>query len=204
MGVPGYPPGFPLLLALAGSIGGEQAAFAVVPLSAAGLIIVAFMLGRRLGGPDTALIAAAAVGASPILIFQSLQPMSDVPAAFWWSLAVLLLTHESNRMAAFGGARRGDRVSGASEPVCTGPASRRHERVVGRLDARFLAASDRLRGAAGDRCRRVRVPATGHVRWRDAHGLWASKILLDRGQLASAAVDDAAYLYPFLLQVRGR
>jgi 4-amino-4-deoxy-L-arabinose transferase-like glycosyltransferase len=103
-GVPGYPPGFPLMLALAGSIAGEQAAFAVVPLSAAGLIVVAFMLGRRLGGPDTALVAAAAVGASPILIFQSLQPMSDVPAAFWWSLAVLLLTHESNRMAAFGGA----------------------------------------------------------------------------------------------------
>ena len=104
VGVPGYPPGFPLMLALAGSIGGEQMALAVVPLSAAGLIIVAFMLGRRLGGPDTALIAAAAVGASPILIFQSVQPMSDVPAAFWWSLAVLLLTHESNRMAAFGGA----------------------------------------------------------------------------------------------------
>ena len=51
VGVPGYPPGFPLMLALAGSIGGEQIALAVVPLSAAGLIIVAFMLGRRLGGP---------------------------------------------------------------------------------------------------------------------------------------------------------
>lgn len=63
-----------------------------MPLSAAGLVIVAFLLGRRLGGPDTALIAAAAVGASPILIFQSVQPMSDVPAAFWWSLAVLLLS----------------------------------------------------------------------------------------------------------------
>ncbi|HUQ86275.1 MAG TPA: hypothetical protein VM096_01880 [Vicinamibacterales bacterium] len=104
VGVPGYPPGFPLMLALAGSIGGERIAFAVVPLSAAGLIIVSFMIGRRLGGADTAVIAAAAVGASPILIFQSLQPMSDVPAAFWWTLAVLLLTYQSNRMAALAGA----------------------------------------------------------------------------------------------------
>ena len=30
--------------------------------------------------------------------------MSDVPAAFWWSLAVLLLTHASGRTAALGGA----------------------------------------------------------------------------------------------------
>ena len=103
VGVPGYPPGLPLMMALAGSIGGDRAAFVVVPLSATGLIIVAFMLGRRLGGPETALIGAAAVGASPILIFQSVYPMSDVPAAFWWSLAVLLLTHTSNRTAALAG-----------------------------------------------------------------------------------------------------
>ena len=101
--VPGYPPGLPLLMAVASSIGGERAAFVVVPLSAAGLVLVAFRLGRRLGGTDTALIAAAAVGTAPILIFQSLQPMSDVPAAFWWSLALLLLTYSSNGTAAFGG-----------------------------------------------------------------------------------------------------
>jgi len=101
---PGYPPGLPLLMALASSIGGERAAFVVVPLSAAGLVVVAFMLGRRLGGADTALIAAAAVATSPIVIFQSFQPMSDVPAAFWWSLALLLLTYSSNRIAVVGGA----------------------------------------------------------------------------------------------------
>ena len=104
MAVPGYPPGLPLLMALASSIGGERAAFVVVPLSAAGLVVVAVMLGRRLGGADTAVIAAAAVATSPIVIFQSLQSMSDVPAAFWWSLALLLLTHSSNTTAAFGGA----------------------------------------------------------------------------------------------------
>jgi hypothetical protein len=101
--VPGYPPGLPLQMALAGAIGGEQAAFVVVPLSAAGLVIVAFMLGRRLGGADTGLIAAAAVAGAPIVIFQSFTPMSDVPAAFWWSLAVLLLTYSTNRTALFGG-----------------------------------------------------------------------------------------------------
>lgn len=103
VGVPGYPPGLPLMMALAGTIGGDSVALMVVPLSTTGLIIVAFMLGRRLGGCDTALIGAAAVGSSPIVIFQSLQPMSDVPAAFWWSLALLLLTHTSNRTAVFAG-----------------------------------------------------------------------------------------------------
>ena len=89
--VPGYPPGLPILFALAG----ERGQFLVVPLSAAGVVVVAFLLGRRIGGPDTALIAAAACGSSAILLFQAHQPMSDVPAAFWWSLAAFLLTGDS-------------------------------------------------------------------------------------------------------------
>lgn len=101
--VPGYPPGLPLQMALAAAIGGERAALVVVPLTAAGLVVVAFMLGRRLGGADTALIGAAAVATSPIVIFQSFTPMSDVPAAFWWSLAVLLLTYSTSLAAVLGG-----------------------------------------------------------------------------------------------------
>jgi len=89
--VPGYPPGLPLMLAAAGAIGGERAQFFVVPLCAAGLVVLAFAIGRALGGIDTGLISAAAVGASPILLFQATQPMSDVPAAFWWTVAIWLL-----------------------------------------------------------------------------------------------------------------
>jgi len=101
--VPGYPPGLPLQFAIAQLAGGDRAQFAVVPLSAAGLVIVAFLIGRRLGGADAALIAAAAVGGSPILLYQAAQPMSDVPAAFWWSLAILCLMQGSRAFAAAAG-----------------------------------------------------------------------------------------------------
>jgi hypothetical protein len=102
--VPGYPPGLPLHFAAAWTIAGEQAPFAIPPLSAAGLVVIAFVLGRRVGGSESAFIAAAACAASPILLFQAMQPMSDATAAFWWSLAVLLLTYDSVGAAAVAGA----------------------------------------------------------------------------------------------------
>jgi hypothetical protein len=89
--VPGYPPGLPLMFAALAAVGGEQAQFMVVPLCAGAIVLIAFAIGRRLGGTETALIAAAAAGASPILLFQAAQPMSDVPAAFWWTLTIWLL-----------------------------------------------------------------------------------------------------------------
>jgi hypothetical protein len=101
--VPGYPPGLPLLLASVASIGGEPAEHVVVPLSAAALVFVTFLLGRRLGGLGAGVIAAGAAAASPILVYQSTQPMSDVPAAFWMTLSVLLLTYESRAAAAAAG-----------------------------------------------------------------------------------------------------
>jgi hypothetical protein len=103
MVVPGYPPGLPLLFAFVASIGGERAQALVVPLSGAALVLVTFLLGRRLGGIDAGVIAAAAVAASPMLVYQSTQPMSDVPAALWMTLSVLLLTHESRTAAAASG-----------------------------------------------------------------------------------------------------
>jgi hypothetical protein len=95
--VPGYPPGLPIHFALAWAIGGETAERAVVPLALAGLVTVAFLLGHRVGGPATALLSAAATGSSPMLLYQATQPMSDVVAAFWWSLAALLLINTSAR-----------------------------------------------------------------------------------------------------------
>jgi hypothetical protein len=101
--VPGYPPGLPLLLAGASAIGGERAQFIVVPLSTAALVLVTFVLGCRLGGVAAGMVAAAAVSGSPTLLFQATQPMSDVPAAFWFTLSVLLLTNEGRAAAAAAG-----------------------------------------------------------------------------------------------------
>jgi 4-amino-4-deoxy-L-arabinose transferase-like glycosyltransferase len=105
--VPSYPPGLPLQFALVAAIAGERAQFAIPPLFAAGVVIMAFLLGRRVGGDETALIAAAASAASPMLLFQAVQPMSDVPATFWWFLAVLLLTYDAIPAALFAGLAAG-------------------------------------------------------------------------------------------------
>ena len=100
---PVYPPGLPLLMALASSLGGDGAQFYVVPVCAAGVVLLAYAIGRRFGGPHLGLVSAAAAAVSPILMIQAVQPMSDVPAAFWWLLAFVLLTSESVPAAAAAG-----------------------------------------------------------------------------------------------------
>lgn len=92
--VPGYPAGLPLLMAAAQAAGGDGAEYAVVPVCAAGLVFVTFLLGRRIGGGAAGLIAAVAIGTAPTFLFQAVQPMSDVPAACFWTLAILLLTYD--------------------------------------------------------------------------------------------------------------
>lgn len=112
--VPTYPPGLPMMLALFAAVGGDRAQLLVVPLSAAGVVWLTFVLGRRLAGSETAALAAAGIAASPIVLFQSLQPMSDVPAAFWWTAALLLATTSSTRAAVAAGAAAG--VAGLVRP----------------------------------------------------------------------------------------
>lgn len=92
--VPGYPAGLPLLMAAAHVAGGDGAEYAVVPVCAATLVFVTFLLGRRIGGAVAGLIAAAAIGTAPTFLFQAMQPMSDVPASLFWTLAILLLTFD--------------------------------------------------------------------------------------------------------------
>lgn len=92
---PIYPPGLPVTMAAASAVAGDGAVFAVVPICAAGLVMLAYVFGRRLGGAHLGLVAAAATAVSPTMLVQATQPMSDVPAAFWWMLAFVLLTFES-------------------------------------------------------------------------------------------------------------
>ena len=89
--VPIYPPGLPLLMAAAQEVAGFCGAFAVVPLCGALTIWLTFALGRRLFEPPAIAIAGAAlVAASPVFLYQVMNAMSDVPAAAFWTLAVVL------------------------------------------------------------------------------------------------------------------
>jgi Dolichyl-phosphate-mannose-protein mannosyltransferase len=89
--VPTYPPGLPLLMAGAARLGGYCAMFWVVPISAALMVVGTFFLGRRLDGGRTGTIAAALVASSPVFLYMSVNPMTDVPVASAWTMSFVLL-----------------------------------------------------------------------------------------------------------------
>ena len=81
--VPVYPPGFPLLMAVARSLS-ACAPFVVVPLCAAILTLVTWRLGTRLFGHEVGIVGAIMTVASPVVLTWTLSPMSDVPATTFW------------------------------------------------------------------------------------------------------------------------
>ncbi|HUG92402.1 MAG TPA: glycosyltransferase family 39 protein [Planctomycetaceae bacterium] len=85
---PTYPPGLPLLMAGFLAVFGTWGPLLVVPASAALLVVATYALGRRLQSAPVGLAAAAFVAFSPVVIFKSLWPMSDVPAAAAWTLCL--------------------------------------------------------------------------------------------------------------------
>jgi hypothetical protein len=87
--VPTYPPGYPLALAAVRAVGGERAAYLVVPLSGALLVWLAYLLGVRLADGRVGFGSALLLATSPTFLYQLVQPMSDIPAAAWWAAAAL-------------------------------------------------------------------------------------------------------------------
>jgi hypothetical protein len=95
------PPGFGMFMAAAAAVGGAAGPFAIVPLCGALAIWCVYVLGRRLAGSSCGLIAGVLALASPIFLFQLLQPMSDVPAAAA-VLASLALAARGGPLSSFG------------------------------------------------------------------------------------------------------
>jgi hypothetical protein len=88
---PTYPPGLPLLMALPHAVGGTAAAVWVVTVAAAFAVIATGFLAVRLAGGIAGVVAAVAIATSPVFLFQSVQPMSDVPVTAAWMLVWVLL-----------------------------------------------------------------------------------------------------------------
>jgi hypothetical protein len=88
--VPTYSPGLPLAMALALKIAGPSAVYYVVPILGGIGVWLTYMLGARVEGPITGMIAAVLFAFSPLFVFHTLVPMSDVPVTTWWLLAWLL------------------------------------------------------------------------------------------------------------------
>jgi len=112
--VPICGPGLALAMAATSRIAGRDAVFLVVPVCAALAVWLTFVLGRRLDDDVTGAAAAVLLATSPIVIYQAVQPMSDVPAAALW-LAALTATARvpSDALAKAGSGRRDQMLGGA-------------------------------------------------------------------------------------------
>ncbi len=89
--VPQYPPGLPLAMAAAATIGGRSALFWVLPLAGLAVVWLTYLLGRWIDGALVGAIAAIIVASSPIFVHQLVVPMSDVATSAWWLGAIALL-----------------------------------------------------------------------------------------------------------------
>ena len=101
--VPTYAPGLPLMMAAATFVAGACGPFLVVPLCAALVVWLTFRLGRRTGGVAAGVLAALFVTISPVVVFQALWPMSDIPAAALWTGATLAALGDRRRSAVASG-----------------------------------------------------------------------------------------------------
>ena len=88
---PTYPPGLPLLMTVPEAIAGVDGASAVVVFLAAVAIISTALIASNLGGGIAGVIAAMVLGLAPVFLYQSIQPMSDVPVTAAWMLCFALL-----------------------------------------------------------------------------------------------------------------
>jgi hypothetical protein len=88
--VPICPAGYPFLLAGARLLFGRTAMFWITPICGGLLVYLAFVLGRRIAGPAAGLLGAVLTASSPIVLYQIVQPMNDVPAAAVWTAALVV------------------------------------------------------------------------------------------------------------------
>lgn len=92
---PTYPPGLPLLMAIPHAMAGLDGAIAVVAASAA---LAVWATGMMTGGV-AGIIAAMLLAFAPAFLYQSIQPMSDVPVTAAWMTGFLLLARTPSALA---------------------------------------------------------------------------------------------------------
>ncbi|HJZ70432.1 MAG TPA: hypothetical protein VKE51_01765 [Vicinamibacterales bacterium] len=102
--VPQYPPGLPLMMAAAKLLGGQCAMFWVVPLCGGALVLATYAIGVRIDRPAIGLASAWIVATSPAMLFMLMAPMSDVPAAAAWAVAIAGALGDTAAAATIGGA----------------------------------------------------------------------------------------------------
>ena len=99
--VPTYAAGLPLLMVIPHKMGGAIAASLVVSISAALAIWCAARLAMLFAGGAAGVLAAAWLATMPVFLFESIQPMSDVPVTAAWLAVWLFCAREIGEAAGF-------------------------------------------------------------------------------------------------------
>ena len=99
--VPVYSPGVPLIMSGFERAGGPDAVFYVVPLFGALLVWGAYLLGRQLADEWAGAIGAALMLVSPAFLWVLIEPMSDVPVAASWTMALVFASRADTTIEAF-------------------------------------------------------------------------------------------------------
>ena len=81
-------PGMAVLMAPLAAIFGHDAIFWLTPIAAFLLVMAAFAIARQLAGGMAGATAAILAATSPIVLYQSVQPMNDVVTAALWLMAL--------------------------------------------------------------------------------------------------------------------
>jgi 4-amino-4-deoxy-L-arabinose transferase-like glycosyltransferase len=90
--VPIYSPGLPVVMAVFQRAFGRQAVFYVVPVLAALAVLAIGRLGIVIHSRFVGLASALLLATSPTFLRHTLQPVSDVPTAAWWTLSLALVS----------------------------------------------------------------------------------------------------------------
>jgi hypothetical protein len=143
--VPIYPAGLPLVMAALQAVAGPRAVFFAVPLLAAAAVIATAAFAWRLASPLAGAAAAWLLASRSIFVYATMWPMSDVPAAAWWAIALALATGSRTGSALASGAAAGVAILTRPNlaPVVLAPALYLTARLIAR-DADRRAAFGRI------------------------------------------------------------
>ena len=111
MQAPTYPPGLPWLMA---AVPGISNAGLVIVVSTAIAVWATGAVAKRLSGGMAGVLAAILIATSPVFLFQSVQPMSDVPVTAAWLACWAMLVGQGSLRRRSGQAGTWDPGSGRS------------------------------------------------------------------------------------------
>jgi hypothetical protein len=89
--VPIYSPGLPIMMAGAKWLLGHHGVFLVVPACAVVFVFATCGVALRLGSGISPVVATWLVAMSPVVLWHTVVPMSDVPVAAVWTVAIYFL-----------------------------------------------------------------------------------------------------------------